>query len=152
MVLFLSASCEKAIVQPPAQLVEKGKMIDIMYDLALLEAMRYQNPASLDSIDISSKKFVLKKYKVDSLQFAKSNMYYAADYANYKEMFDEIAKRLEKNQKVVDSALKIEEKKAAKTAKKNPKEIARDSVKKPFIKINIDSIKAVKRLERKKAN
>ena len=148
LVLFLSVSCKKELVKEPKQLVEKDKMIDIMYDLSLLEAIRYQNPVSLDSLETSPTKFVLQKYKVDSLQFAQSNMYYAADYSNYKEMFDEVGKRLEKNKRVTDSLVKIEEKKAAKIKKNAVKQVKKDSVKIPARKINIDSVK--KRMQLRK--
>ena len=148
LVLFLSVSCKKELVKEPKKLIEKDKMIDIMYDLSLLEAIRYQNPVSLDSLETSPTKFVLQKYKVDSLQFAQSNMYYAADYSNYKEMFDEVGKRLEKNKRATDSLVKIEEKKAAKIKKNAVKQVKKDSVKIPARKINIDSVK--KRMQLRK--
>jgi len=148
LVLFLSVSCKKELVKEPKKLIEKDKMIDIMYDLSLLEAIRYQNPVSLDSLETSPTKFVLQKYKVDSLQFAQSNMYYAADYSNYKEMFDEVGKRLEKNKRTTDSLVKIEEKKTAKIKKNAVKQVKKDSVKIPGRKINIDSVK--KRMQLRK--
>ena len=148
LVLFLSVSCKKELVKEPKKLIEKDKMIDIMYDLSLLEAIRYQNPVSLDSLETSPTKFVLQKYKVDSLQFAQSNMYYAADYSNYKEMFDEVGKRLEKNKRTTDSLVKIEEKKTAKIKKNAVKQVKKDSVKIPARKINIDSVK--KRMQLRK--
>jgi len=148
LVLFLSVSCKKELVKEPKKLIEKDKMIDIMYDLSLLEAIRYQNPVSLDSLETSPTKFVLQKYKVDSLQFAQSNMYYAADYSNYKEMFDEVGKRLEKNKRATDSLVKIEEKKAAKIKKNAVKQVKKDSMKIPARKINIDSVK--KRMQLRK--
>lgn len=148
LVLFLSVSCKKELVKEPKRLIEKDKMIDIMYDLSLLEAMKYQNPLSLDSVNSDPKSFVLKKYKVDSLQFAQSNIYYAADYNTYKEMYDEIGKRLAVQERAVDSIVKIEEKKAAKAATKKPKVKTNlnDSVKKPLKRINIDSIRRTRQL------
>ena len=151
LVLFLSTSCKKEVVKQPAKLIEKEKMIDIMYDLSLLEAIKYQNPLSLDSVNSDPKNFVLKKYKVDSLQFAQSNIYYAADYNTYKEMYDEIGKRLAVEQRAVDSIVKIEEKKAAKVAKaaakKNKVKVnPKDSIKKPSKPINIDSIRRTRQL------
>lgn len=148
MVLFLSVSCKKELVKEPKRLIEKEKMIDIMYDLSLLEAMKYQNPLSLDSVNSDPKSFVLKKYKVDSLQFAQSNIYYAADYNTYKEMYDEIGKRLAVQERAVDSIVKIEEKKAAKAAsKKNKLKVnQKDSIKKPSKPINIDSIRKTRQL------
>ncbi|HJY12935.1 MAG TPA: DUF4296 domain-containing protein [Flavobacterium sp.] len=148
LVLFLSVSCKKELVKEPKRLIEKGKMIDIMYDLSLLDAMKYQNPLSLDSVDSDPKKFIFKKYKVDSLQFAQSNIYYAADYDTYKDMFDEISKRLAVQQRATDSIVKIEEKKAAKAAAKKPKVKTNlnDSVKKPLRRVNIDSIRRTRQI------
>lgn len=141
-VLLLSVSCKKELVKQPAKLIEKDKMIDIMYDLSLLDAMKYQNPLSLDSVDTDPKNFILKKYKVDSLQFAQSNLYYATNYESYKDMFDEIGKRLAVNQRATDSIVKIEDKKAAKEKKNKAKDSIKDVVKKPLKQqVNIDSIK-----------
>ncbi|KAF2080617.1 DUF4296 domain-containing protein [Flavobacterium sharifuzzamanii] len=137
------------MVKQPAKLIEKDKMIDIMYDLSLLEAMRYQKPLSLDSIDNDPKRFIFKKYKVDSLQFAQNNMYYASDYDSYKDMFDQVNKRIEVNQRAADSLVKIDEKKAAKEARKKLKEMSKDSVQKTIPKVNIDSIQQAHRNRRK---
>ena len=145
LVLFLSVSCKDDLVKEPKRLIEKEKMVDIMYDLSLLEAMKYQNPMSLDSVDADPKKFVFRKYKVDSLQFAQSNIYYASDYNTYKDMFDEIGKRLAVKQRAVDSIVKIEEKAAAK--KKKVKVNLKDSIKKPSKPINIDSIRRTRQLK-----
>lgn len=79
--------CKEDLVKKPDRLIEKSKMMDIMYDLALLEAIKYQNPAVLDSNQIRPKQFIYKKYKIDSLQLAQNNRYYAADYKSYKVMF-----------------------------------------------------------------
>ncbi|MDQ1167691.1 DUF4296 domain-containing protein [Flavobacterium sp. SORGH_AS_0622] len=152
LVLFLSISCKKELVKQPAKLIEREKMVDIMYDLSLLEAMRYQKPLSLDSINSDPTKFILQKYKVDSLQFVQNNMYYASDYESYKDMFDEVNKRLAKNQRAADSLAKIDEKKAVKENKNKPKElkeVSKDSVKKSIPKINIDSIKMAQRKNRR---
>ncbi|AWK03214.1 DUF4296 domain-containing protein [Flavobacterium crocinum] len=150
LVLFLSVSCKKELVKEPAKLIEKEKMIDIMYDLSLLEAMRYQKPLSLDSVESDPTKFILKKYKVDSLQFAQNNMYYASDYEKYSDMFAEVNKRIAVNQRAADSLAKIDEKKAAKANKNKPKELKKeDSIRKTVPKINLDSIKMEQRKHRR---
>jgi hypothetical protein len=86
-------------------------MVNIMYDLSLLEAVKYQNPAVLDSNQIRPKQFIYKKYKIDSLQLAQNNLYYASDYKAYKIMFDEVVKRVELNKKKAKAKIKQEEKK-----------------------------------------
>ena len=143
LVLFLVVSCKKQLVKEPKRLIEKEKMVDIMYDLSLLEALRYQNPASIDSMDADPTKFVFKKYKVDSLQFSQSNKYYAADYETYKEIFDSINVRIEKQKKIADSLIKIEEKKAAKKNKKS-KKVDEKGLKKPEELKSADSLKQKK--------
>jgi len=151
LVLFLSVSCKKELVKKPAKLIEKEKMMNIIYDLTLLEAIKYQQPLSLDSVESNPKKFIFKKYKVDSLQFAKSNIYYASDYDGYKEMYDVINARLEKEKKNNELKLKAEEKKAAKAIKNKPKskpeKILNDSEQKALIREKIDSIKRMSRLK-----
>ncbi|WP_426483708.1 DUF4296 domain-containing protein [Flavobacterium sp. 2] len=148
LVLFLSVSCKKELVKEPKGLIEKGKMVDIMYDLSLLEAIKYQNPLSLDSVESDPKKFIFKKYKVDSLQFAQSNIYYAADYETYKDMFDELGKRLAVQERATDSLLRIEEKKAAKAAKKKAIEKPKDSIKSASNPANVNPNSREKLLDR----
>ena len=110
-IVTLFVSCKEEVVNKPERLIEKDVMVDIMYDLSILEAIRNQNPASLDTFKINSRDYIFKKYKIDSAQFAKSNVYYASDYNEYKSMFEQINKRLQANTKSVDSLIKLKKKK-----------------------------------------
>ena len=103
--------CKDDLVKKPDVIIEKSKMMDIMYDLALLEAIKYQNPAVLDSNQIRPKQYIYKKYKIDSLQLAQNNVYYAADYKSYKVMFEEVVKRIANEKKRANAAVKLEQKK-----------------------------------------
>ena len=128
-IITLFVSCKEEVVNKPERLIEKDVMVDIMYDLSILEAIRNQNPASLDTFKINSRDYIFKKYKIDSVQFAKSNVYYASDYNEYKSMFEQISKRLQANTKSVDSLIKLKKKK--KIIKKVEKQvvISRDTTK-----------------------
>ncbi|MFH6970317.1 DUF4296 domain-containing protein [Flavobacterium petrolei] len=121
VVLTFLVSCKEEVVQKPERLIEKDVMLDIMYDLSVLEAIKYQNPVSLDTFKINPRDFILKKYKVDSLQFAKSNVYYASDYEDYKLMFEQITKRLETTKKSADSLVTVEKKKKKPVVQNNKK-------------------------------
>jgi len=129
--------CKEDLVKKPDLLIEKSKMMDIMYDLALLEAIKYQNPAVLDSNQIRPKQFIYKKYKIDSLQLAQNNKYYSADYKSYKVMFESVVKRIENEKKRVNAVIKLEE-------KKKKIRIAQLKKKKQLAKKSKDSIEAVK--------
>jgi hypothetical protein len=152
--IFLSifTSCEKEVVNTPKNLIEKEKMVDIMYDLSILEAIKIQNPVSLDSFKINSSKYIYKKHKIDSAQFAQNNIYYAADYKEYKKMFEQVKSRLDKNVIATEAFIKNKKKKdllleQAKKKLKLKKEA--DSIKKAKQKLKIakaaDSIKKLKK-------
>jgi hypothetical protein len=81
---------KKEIVENQDQLIEKIKMFDIMYDLAILEGIKYQNITSADYNNLN----IFIKYKIDSCTKSKSNVYYASNYEEYK-IFDEIVKRID---------------------------------------------------------
>lgn len=125
--LFLS--CNKDLVEKPDNLIDKKVMGDIYYDMSILEALKYQNPNSLYKNGINPKTYIYKKYKIDSLQFAKSNAYYAADYREYKKMYDALNERLKKEKDAVDLIIKKEAKKAAAIKKAKAKKV-QDSIKK----------------------
>jgi hypothetical protein len=127
------------------------KMVDIMYDLSLLEAIKNQNYSSIDSLKINSNEYIFKKYKIDSLQFAQNNIYYAADYKGYKKMFEKVKKRIDNNKTLVETSIKNQKKKDSLLKKKQQKlKIKRetDSIKNAKQKLKTvkvaDSIKKIK--------
>jgi hypothetical protein len=142
IVFSLFISCKKELVKEPARLIEKAKMVDIMYDLSLIGAMRNQNTTLLDSFKNNSNQYIYKKYKIDSTQFAQSNIYYAADYKEYKKMYEQVKSRLAKDKSLTEAAIKVDKKKALLLEKKNKKlklKKEADSIKKAK-----DAIKKVK--------
>ena len=119
--LLLLAGCRNDVIKKPAKLIEEDKMTDIIYDLALLEAMRSQHQQGQQDIAINPKEYIYAKYHIDSLQFAESNHYYASDIGNYKKMYEKVAKRIEAEQKYADKNDKASGKTpAAKTGPDEP--------------------------------
>jgi hypothetical protein len=91
--LFVFVGCNTA-VEKPKKLIERDKMIDILYDISLMEAVKSQNING----GISSQKaneFLFKKYQIDSLQWEENNKYYASDIEEYKKMYQEVKIRIE---------------------------------------------------------
>ncbi|WP_395050863.1 DUF4296 domain-containing protein [Flavobacterium sp.] len=136
IVLSIFLSCKKEIIKTPNHLIEKEKMVNIMYDLSLLEAIKIQNPTSLDTFNINANDYIFKKYKIDSIQFAQSNIYYAADSEEYNKMFEKMKARLDKNKSLVETLIKNKKKKDDLLKKKKEK---------LKIKREADSIKKVKK-------
>lgn len=144
------SSCKKETIQKPNRLIEKEKMIDIMYDLTVLTAFKSLDKKASDTTFIDANGYIYKKYKIDSIQFSQSNIYYAKDYNNYKDMMSEVKYRLEVKASQADSLLKIEnkknlllEEKKEKISKKKKDTIAASKTTKS--KIANDSIDKIKR-------
>jgi len=104
--IVLLVSCDKTTVKKPDNLIKEDEMVEILYDLSVLEAIKSQKPAVLDSNSVNSKTYVYEKYKIDSLQFAKSDQYYASDIPNYKKMYEQVSKKIEENKAIADSLIK----------------------------------------------
>ena len=103
IVLFFG--CKMKSIEKPSNLIDKDKMVDILYDVSLLEAIKTQNISG----GISSKMgndYIYKKYKIDSIQFVKSNKYYASDIEEYKKMVEKIKEKLNVETLKTDANLK----------------------------------------------
>lgn len=106
-IVILFFSCQAA-VEKPNNLISEDKMINILYDIALLEGIK--SDYSLNQQSLDPEKFIYKKYKIDSLQFVQSNAYYASDVQNYKEMYQKLTVKIDLKKTAVDSLLKVKNK------------------------------------------
>ena len=106
-------SCQKPAVPKPDNLIDEDVMVDIMFDISILEAMKSQKGDVLEANAINPNTYIFKKYKIDSLQFANSDKFYASEIKKYKEIFDKVNKRMEE---------KIERSKKANTSKLETKD------------------------------
>ena len=104
--LLLLTNCKKEVVEKPKKLIEEDKMVNIIYDLTLLEAIKAQNSPVENKQRTNPKNYIYKKYNIDSLQFAQSNRYYASAIANYKKMYEKVNQRIVAEQKLADSMAK----------------------------------------------
>ena len=92
VIALTTVSCKDEAVEKPKNLIERDKMVDIIYDLSILEAAKTQT-AGVQNYPKSTE-FIKNKYKIDSLTFAKSSQYYASDIKEYKKMYNEVKERL----------------------------------------------------------
>ncbi|GEP51514.1 hypothetical protein FNO01nite_21860 [Flavobacterium noncentrifugens] len=92
------------MVKKPEKLIDKEEMVNIIYDVSILEAMRARNPSPAEHG--ITRDYIYKKYHVDSLQFAQNNEYYASDIQEYKKIYDKVNARVEKEKNTADSLAK----------------------------------------------
>lgn len=116
--LMVLVSCkEDSTVKAPKKPIDRAVMIAIYYDLALLEASKYQMLSKTEYQKTTPKAFIFKKYKIDSVQFAQNNQFYAASIEDYKAMFQEVEKRLQTRSNQMDTLIKRKQEALKKKAK-----------------------------------
>ena len=119
LVSFVGCRKEET-VKAPKKLIDKAVMVNVFYDLALLEASKYQMMSKTEYQKISPKEFIFKKYKIDSAQFSQSNIYYASAIEEYKAMFEQVQKQLQTNSDKMDTIIKQKQKKLKKVTPVSP--------------------------------
>lgn len=119
---LLLQNCDSKPVEKPEDLVSKDMMVDILYDLYVINAMKSSEMEYLKEQNITPAKYIYEKYKVDSLQFSRSDRYYATDISTYEKLHERVTKRLQDDKAAIDSLLV-----------KNPEEEIKDDVAKPIV-------------------
>tara|TARA_S200000501_G_scaffold262908_1_gene246798 strand:- start:937 stop:1365 length:429 start_codon:yes stop_codon:yes gene_type:complete len=82
-------------------LISQEKMIDIIYDMSLISVSKGINKRILENNGMKPKSYILKKYNIDSLQFASSNEYYSKDLEQYLFIYEKVLEKLEFNRNIV---------------------------------------------------
>jgi Domain of unknown function (DUF4296) len=116
-ILIIGACGNKSEDQKPKKIIDKAVMKNILYDLALLQAIRSYSPEKFDKNNINPKTYIYQKYKIDSLQFAQNNKYYASDMESYKVMFQSVTDRLKIEKDALDTIIKRKERAKSKRLK-----------------------------------
>lgn len=90
----------------PENLIPKDKMVDIMYDVFILNAAKGANKTKLENNGVFPQDYVFEKYTIDSLQFAQSNEYYGSNIDDYEAIILKVEQRIkddkDKYQKLLD--------------------------------------------------
>ena len=122
MVVFFS--CAEKLMDKSENLISEEKMIEILNDLALVNAAKTANVAILRKHDINPTNYIFEKYNIDSLQFVESDRYYASIPEEHEAIYVAVEAKLkaEKDRfvaakKLKDSLAVIERKVKVKKAK-----------------------------------
>lgn len=125
VIFFLAFSCKEKLIEPPGDLIPQSEMTEILYDLALINGLKSTNRTVLDQYEIETMPYLYEKYGIDSLQFVKSDEYYASVPAIYQSMYSTIKERLDNK---IDEIDQLRQQKTD-SARSRTKKI-RDSLKK----------------------
>jgi hypothetical protein len=88
---FISCGHE-TVVEKPDNLIEEEQMVNMLYDLSLLQAS--YSVLNMQDKRIDGLKFLKEKYGVDSTSFTNSNKYYASQPEKYQKMQKQVLERM----------------------------------------------------------
>tara|TARA_Y100001954_G_scaffold116254_1_gene125767 strand:+ start:38 stop:496 length:459 start_codon:yes stop_codon:yes gene_type:complete len=139
LVLFsCSFSVQKKEV--PENLISEEEMINILYDMSLISVSKGINKRILENNGMKPKKYILKKYNIDSLQFVKSNEYYSNDLERYLSIYEEVLNKLEVSRElIVDSIENYKKERAKRSLEINEENPKNNKLTKPKSRSNINS-------------
>ncbi len=109
---ILVISCAEKLIEQPEGLIPSEKMVDVLNDMAILNAARTTNVSKLEASGIESMKFIFEKHGIDSAQFVMSDRYYASRPVEYESIYSKVGLKLEaeekrlKEEKLLNDSLK----------------------------------------------
>lgn len=121
-------------MEKPEKLITKEDMVNILSDLAIMNAAKSTDITILRDYDIDPTEYVFTKHGIDSVQFVESDRYYASIPSEYEAIYVSVELKLEKGRKIFEDAKKVSdsiktaELKLKKSIKKSPAKVIKDSL------------------------
>ena len=97
-------SCSNNPTPKPENLLEEEVMVNIIYDLSILQAAEGAYTYKLADSNIEIDQYIFDKYKIDSTTFSQNQLYYASDLSKYKKIYKKVIEKLD-NEKLKNEEL-----------------------------------------------
>lgn len=99
--LYFVVACDKQVMEKPANLIPEEKMVEILTDIVIYQAIEGYDPQKLTTNNVKLNDFIFNKYKVNAKVIETSNKYYASDVDGYKKLYEKVIRNLEERRKEV---------------------------------------------------
>lgn len=110
VVVLVISSCGKEIKpQKPKNLIPEKDFTEILFDMFVINSAKGVNKKLMEENGLKPEAYIFEKYQIDSLQFAKSNEYYAFDSKNYTDILNRVKQNVENQKKIFEKQLEEEE-------------------------------------------
>lgn len=96
-------------MEKPENLIPRDKMIEILRDLAILNAGRTTNMVILQKNEIVPMAYLYAKHSIDSAQFSDSDRYYASLPEEYASIYAEVEALLEVEKESVEERKRVKD-------------------------------------------
>ncbi|MCJ7466516.1 MAG: DUF4296 domain-containing protein [Maribacter sp.] len=109
LMLIGLTSCNEKLLEKPDNLIDRGKMVQILADMAIANAAVIANKSLLENNNFRPTEYVLTKYGIDSAQFVDSDRYYASIPMEYESIYQEVESKLDQEKKEMELAKKLKD-------------------------------------------
>tara|TARA_R110002153_G_scaffold70814_3_gene185683 strand:- start:6852 stop:7358 length:507 start_codon:yes stop_codon:yes gene_type:complete len=99
--LFLVSCTSNTILKEPEDLIPKDSMRLLIQEMMIASSAKYVKNKNLET-KIEYMSLVYDQFKIDSVRFQTSNLYYMSKIDVYQEIFEDAKASLEKQKKVYD--------------------------------------------------
>lgn len=96
LISILFIACGGDPVDKPERLLSEDEMVNIIYDINMVQALRSSQPQVLNSNNVDPQNYIFKKHKIDSLTFAQNNTWYAANFEQYEGIMKKVSEKIKK--------------------------------------------------------
>lgn len=108
LLAFLVLACNDDTPQKPEKLLTENEMVDVLYDITLLQSIRSFKPQVLNDNNVDVAEYVYNKYDIDSTIFAQNHTYYASQLDVYERIHNRVTDRIKKDQKPFEEEVDTE--------------------------------------------
>jgi hypothetical protein len=96
-------------MEQPENLIPKEKMVEILRDLAVLNAAKTTNVGILQKNKVEPMPYLYAKYGIDSTQFSDSDRYYASLPEEYADIYEKVETRLEVEKEEIEERKRVKD-------------------------------------------
>lgn len=107
LIFFSFIACNEKLLEEPKNLIPKERMVEILQDLAIVNAAKTTNLQVLRDNGVEPMGYIFNKYSIDSLQLVESDRYYASLPVEYEKIYKEVEANLERDAKALENQKKI---------------------------------------------
>lgn len=94
-VVFLIGCTSRTIYKKPKDLISKDQMVELWTEIHIANSASNSKNKKLQ-IKVNYLPFVYERYKIDSVRFMRSNIYYTSRVEDYEKMFKKVEDNLRK--------------------------------------------------------
>jgi len=109
LMLIGLTSCNEKLMEKPDNLIDRGKMVAVLADMAIANAAITANKSLIKDNNFRPTEYVLHKHGIDSAQFVDSDRYYASIPLEYEAIYLAVESKLDTEKKEMELAKKLKD-------------------------------------------